>query len=292
MTGQKVSAGTRLGSMLLDHFIMTMIAMVFFIPMMIKSFSSAFKITHEQTGADFGGPLFYVALFGFALYFCKDIIGGRSIGKRITKTQVVDNNTGQVASPLKCLVRNLFCVIWPIEVIVTLVNPERRIGDRVAGTKVALYDPANVEQPTFEIGKIIWPLAVSYGLLFLFTLPIQAFKPGFSRVSYIENSYNDAESKALEKLFADSLGQNLTASVKVYDKIQHRNLKYISIIYTLKENYLSDETSSGQLRQATDELLYASYPRETFTGQAKYVYRTSGSMQMSSNRLGTTNGAN
>src|SRR4029079_14477805 len=105
---------------------------------------------------------------------------------------------------------------------------------------------------------------------------------------YVESSYNDEESKSIEKLFADSLGQHLTASVKVYDQVQNQKLKYISVIYILKRNYLSDENSSDQLQQTTDELLYSKYPRETFTGQAKYIFKTSGSMQARSNPIGTT----
>lgn len=274
--------------MVLDHFIMTMIAMVFFIPMMIKGFSSAFTITHEQTNMNFGGPLFYVSLLGFALYFCKDIINGRSIGKRITKTQIIDSQTKQVASPLKCFIRNISCVIWPVEVLVTLIHPGRRLGDRIAGTKVVPYDPASTEQPKFDIKKALLPLAISYGLLLLFIWPLQALIPPFSKVNYIKSSYNETESQALEKLFSDSLGQNLTASVKVYDKVQNQHLKYISVIYMLKENYLEDETSARQLRQITEGLLYAQHPKETFTGQAKYLFKTSGSMQTSSNPIGTT----
>lgn len=287
--GKEINVGTRLGSMILDHFIMTMIAMVFFIPMMVKVFSNAFTITHEQPEMDFGGPFLYVAVFGFALYFCKDIVNGRSIGKRATQTQVIDNNTGQVASPLKCFIRNIFCVIWPVEVILTLINPSRRIGDMVAGTKVVPYDPIHVEQPKFDIKMAILPLAISYGLLLLFILPFQALKPAFSKIDYVETSYNISESKELEKLFADSLGQNLNASVKVYDKMQHQNLKYISVIYILKENYLDDESTSNQLRQVTDQLLYSKYPKQTFTGQAKYVFQSDGIMQSSSNSIGTNN---
>ena len=289
MTGQSsVNAGTRLGSMILDHFIMTMIAMIFFIPMMIKSFSGAFDISHKQTEMNFGGPLLYLALFGFAIYFCKDVINGRSIGKRITKTQIVDNKTGQVASPLKCFIRNILCVIWPVEVIVTLINPSRRLGDQIAGTKIVTYDALNVEQPKFDIKKGLIPIVISYGLMLLFTLPFQAFKPKFSKVKYVESSYNNNESKSLEKLFADSLGQNLTASVKVFDKIENQNIKYISVIYMLKENYLEDDQQSRQLKQVTDELLYSRHSKESFTGQAKYIFKTSGSMQATSNQIGTT----
>ncbi|WP_315814421.1 RDD family protein [Paraflavitalea speifideaquila] len=120
----------------------------------------------------FGGHYPYIFLIGFALYFCKDSIKGRSFGKRVTRLQVLDNTTGQVASPLQCLVRNLFCIIWPIEVIVTLTNPTRRIGDRVAGTRVALYDPFTAPQPKLAAGKILFSLVISYAVMVLTFLPL------------------------------------------------------------------------------------------------------------------------
>ncbi len=98
--------------MLLDHLFMTMIAMVFFIPGMISGFADAFNVSHEQTRPNFmGGGFGYLSMLGFAIYFCKDCINGRSIAKRILKLQVVDNSTGQVASPLKCFIRNMFIII-------------------------------------------------------------------------------------------------------------------------------------------------------------------------------------
>ena len=164
LDNKPISVGTRLGAMLLDHFFMTMIMMVFFLPTMISTFSDAFKVTHEQTDSNFmEGPMFYIAMFGFSLYFCKDIINGRSIAKRILKLQVVDNKTGQVATPLQCFVRDIFCVLWMVEVFVAMANTSRRIGDRVAGTKLVFYDPA-LEQPKINIGKTILPVIISYGI--------------------------------------------------------------------------------------------------------------------------------
>lgn len=289
MTPQKnVNAGIRLGSMILDHFIMTMIAMLFFIPTMIKTFSGALTISHEQNVDDgFSGPLLYIGLFGFALYFCKDCINGRSIAKRILKLQVIDNKTEQVASPLKCFLRNIFCIIWPVEVIVTLINPSRRIGDQVAGTKVVYYDPTLVEQPNIDIKKLVVPIALAFGLLFLIMLPFQSSKSSMPKFKYVESSYNDTESKALEKLYSDSLKQNLSASVRVYDKIENQNLKYISVIYRLKENYLDDPGNSRELKRMTMQHLYSMFPENTFTGQAQYVYQVSGSMQTSNNEIGS-----
>lgn len=55
-----------------------------------------------------GGSWAYLGILGLALYFCKDIINGRSLAKRLLKLQVVDNTTGEVASPMQCFVRNLF----------------------------------------------------------------------------------------------------------------------------------------------------------------------------------------
>lgn len=289
MTSEKnVNAGIRLAAMILDHIIMTMICMLFFIPSMIKEFSGAFTISHAQKniGGGFSGPLFYIALFGFALYFCKDCINGRSIAKRILKLQVVNNTTGQVASPVKCFVRNIFCIIWPVEVIVTLINPGRRTGDQVAGTKVVFFNPASVEQPKVDIKKLLVPLVLAFGLLLLLVMPFQSLQSLIPKAKYAESSYNDTESKALEKLYSDSLGQNLSASVKVYDKIENQNLKYISVIYRLKENYLNDPDDSRELRRITMQYLYSMFPENTFTGRAQYVYQQGGSMQTSSNSIG------
>ena len=111
--------------------------------------------------------------------------------------------------------------------------------------------------------------------------------PKTAPVKYIESSYNNAESKALEQLYADKLGQNLTADVRVYDKVEGKPLKYVSIIYRLKENYLDDMGNSKELKAATEQYLYNMFPKESFTGQAKYVYQGNSSMQMSSNAIGT-----
>jgi len=45
---------------------------------------------------------------------------------------------------------------------------------------------------------------------------------------------------------------------------------------------------SKRLRQITDELLYTKYPKEMFTGQAKYFYQSGASLQVRSNLIGTT----
>jgi uncharacterized RDD family membrane protein YckC len=286
LDNRPISVGTRLGAMLLDHVFMTIIAMVFFLPTMISGFSGAFKVSHEQTDFNFmEGPMKYIGLIGFALYFCKDIINGRSISKRILKLQVVDNSTGQVAPPLQCFIRDIFCVLWIVEVIVAMTNTSRRIGDRVAGTRLVYYDPA-LEQPKPNVGKLALPVIISYGLIAL----LMSVMPSttMAKTNYSETSYNATESKALEKVITDSLGQYLTPDIRVYDTVKNESLKYVSTILKLKENYIADDNSYNQLHTMTTNLIYSKMPKETFTGQIQYVYQSSGQFQSRATIIGTS----
>jgi len=125
-------------------------------------------------------------------------------------------------------------------------------------------------------------LGLAYGLMILVMLPLNAIQSNKPKVLYIESSYNEQDSKLTEKLFADSLGQNLTADIKVYDKIQNENLKYVSVIFLLKENYLGNDNDFEQLKTITTKLLLTKFPEKTFVGQLKYIYKTSGSMSSKS----------
>jgi uncharacterized RDD family membrane protein YckC len=285
----KIDAGTRLGTMLLDHIFMTMIAMVFFIPEMISNFSGAFDISHEQTAPSFlTGPFVYIGLLGFAIYLCKDCINGRSVAKRILKLQVVDNLTGKVASPIKCFVRNIFCFLWPIEVIVALTNTSRRIGDRIAGTKLVYFDPT-IEQPQTSFKDILLPIALAYILLLLILIPLKGSMQSFAwqKVEYSEASFNQKESSELEQLLTDSLGQYFTPSVKIYDTIQNQKSKYISTILLLKENYLESQIDYEKLSSMTNNLIYSKFPESSFTGKLKYIYKGPAQMQSRTIKIGT-----
>jgi len=276
---QNINAGTRLFSMFLDHFFMCIIGMVFWFPMIIKESAGAFELTHEQMAPVFvSGPLLYVALFGLSLYICKDCINGRSLAKRIFRHQVVNNATGLAASPLRCLVRNFFCFIWPVEFIVTLASPARRLGDRVAGTRVASYSNG-IEQPGIKPFRVLAAVLISYSLCLLFIIPIQSIQSSFKPVKYEEASCNMRDSKALEQIFSDSLGSMLTASIRVYDKTAYPGIKYISVVCKLKENYLEEDRSAEALTDAANNCLHILFPDSTFTGRAKFVYRRGGSMK-------------
>ena len=279
-----ISVGTRLGTMFLDHVIMTFIAMVFFLPTMISGLSETLKVSHEQIDFNFmEGQKKYFGLIGFALYLCKDVINGRSISKRIFKLQVVDFKTGQVATPIKCFIRNIFCILWPVEVIVAMTNTGRRIGDKIAGTKLVQYNP-DLEQPKLIIGKLILPFLFSYGIFLLLTQLTST--PTIAKINYIETSYNQIESKKLEKYITDSMSQYLKPDIRLYDSVKDQNLKYLSVILLLNENYIADEDSYKKLHEMTTNLIYSKYPKESFIGQIKYVYKNGKQFQSRATIIG------
>ena len=107
------------------------------------------------------------------------------------------------------------------------------------------------------------------------------------KTNYSETSYNKAESKQLEQMFTDSLGQYLTPDIRVYDTVKNLDLKYVSTILKLKENYIADDNSYRQLHEYATNLIYSRFPKETFTGQMKYVYKGDGQFQSRMTTIGT-----
>lgn len=273
-----ISSGSRLASMLLDHFIMSMIAALFSIPAMILTFSNAFQVSHEDRDIDiFGGNLFYFSLVGFALYFCKDAIDARSPGKRILKTQVVNVSDELAASPIKCIVRNVFCVLWPVEIIVTFFSPSRRIGDFVAGTKVIPFEARTDHKPDFK--KIGLSVILAYVLMLAVSYPLVAFNDSHKskNISFIKESYNQVESTKLDKLISDSL--RIKSDSRVYDKTEGEDLKYVSVIINLDKNLLNNDADYNNFKAKFEPVLAQKYPDSTFIGRVKFVYKTDNSMQ-------------
>ena len=171
MDNMKISAGTRIGSMFLDHILMTFIAMIFFIPDMVLKFSEPYSSDLTQNSLMPNLTMSIIGLFGLAIYFCKDCINGRSIAKRILGLQLVDNTNGKIASPFKCLVRNLFIIFWPLELIVSLFSPSRRLGDFVAGTKLVKYSSTDNE-PKIDFKQVGMVVLPTYLLLVIVLLII------------------------------------------------------------------------------------------------------------------------
>lgn len=287
----KVSTGTRLASMFIDHAANTFIFMLTVMPFMIPVLQKAMNVTHEQNNFKMlSGNAGYLLLIPFCIYFLKDSLNGRSIAKRVMKLQVVQNSSNEVANPIRCFIRNIFCAIWPIEVIVTFFNPERRIGDFVAGTKVVSFDTTvqREEKKTSYI-QIFIAFVTCYSILLAFYIPVNKMLEKTMEnktIPVIESSYNQELSREIEKMYSDSLGNVLKADVRAYEKIENDSLKYISVIFMLKENFLELESNQNELINKTTELLDTKCPKENYKGQLKYVYTDATSMQLTTQQYG------
>lgn len=249
-------------------------------PGMLVGIANTFSETNDDAGPDmFGGDFIYFSILGYALYFCKDCIKGRSIAKRIFKLQVVNNKTNEVASPLRCFIRNITCVLWPIELIFALTNTSRRLGDRIAGTKLVKFETKHKEAK-LKLIQIILSVSISYGIFLLLFLPLKSLmsQAQEQKSGYIESSYNEISSKNLELMLTDSLGGYLNPKVKIFDSVKNQEVKHLRIKFQLKENYLEDENSFAQLDSLAKNLIYSKYAKETIRGSIKYVYSSPGHM--------------
>ncbi len=146
MQTEKPALGNRVWSMFLDHVFTTFILLT---PVLPFVFLQQSRMQGEPLSAGFQ----FAFLGLLILYFLKDSFNGRSLAKRITRLQVVNNRTGEAASPIRCFVRNLPVMIWPVEVLVTFFSPHRRLGDLLAGTRVMNYGVAKTLRFEWEAAE-------------------------------------------------------------------------------------------------------------------------------------------
>ncbi len=160
----------RILSMFLDHCIMCLLI----VPLGFLIFGLG-VLMKDNLNNGIGIILVFIPFF---IYLNKDFFNAKSPAKRILGFQVIDRKTNKPANELQCFVRNLtICVAWPLEVIVGLINPERRIGDFLANTKVIVAekekfksiwtDLKNIKLKTNFIGILIIGGLYFYGLSLL-----------------------------------------------------------------------------------------------------------------------------
>jgi TM2 domain-containing membrane protein YozV/uncharacterized RDD family membrane protein YckC len=74
----------------------------------------------------------------------RDILGNKSIGKRIFKLKIVDKNNGEKTKFIKRFLRNITWLLGPIDIIVFLISKER-LGDKIVGTNVVEQTPSYIK---------------------------------------------------------------------------------------------------------------------------------------------------
>lgn len=109
--------------------------------------------------------IFFIAVV-YSLYFCKDVFFGRSLGKWLFNLRVVNSRSNKIASPIRCVCRNFFAMLWFVEVVLIFRDPARRLGDFVAKTKLVFgkFEASSVTR--ISIIQIAISIALSFLLSF------------------------------------------------------------------------------------------------------------------------------
>lgn len=272
---KELTAGKRIGAMLLDHIVMTFVIMIIAMPAMISNMADTFSDKPVAPKGTIDWSLILMC-FGMTLYFNKDMIQGKSIAKRALKQEVIDIKTGEVASALKCFVRNLTIAIWPIEVIVVLISPARRIGDFIAGTRVELMTDERNSKPKVDFKKVAISLFLGFIILFagsfLFKDKLILGDSTSNDPAYIPSSYNKDLSLQLENQLNTTQYQYLRhTDIKVYNNITNDSLKFIDASFDLKEDYI-DDSSFEKIKTEIFKSMYEIIPKEKFILKGKFIY--------------------
>lgn len=159
----------RISSMLLDHIIMTIVIVPAWVLIMILMISEIIEFNDKI--------LRVVFLSIILVYLNKDFYKAKSPAKRIMGYQVINCKNGKPATELQCFIRNLtLCIAWPLEVIVGLLNPKRRIGDYIANTKVVLAEKEKLKAIWTEIKntklKLNFLIILILGIAYLYGLTL------------------------------------------------------------------------------------------------------------------------
>jgi hypothetical protein len=131
----------RLKSIFLDHIIMGIIFLgipLYFIVEFVDSKTIA------------------TLIFGVGLwcYLNKDIIGSRSVGKRLNNLVILSKDENMTIPVEKLFLRNVTVIIWPLEAVVLIVSGQR-IGDFMLNTSVRPLDE-KVYNPDKQGVNFLW----------------------------------------------------------------------------------------------------------------------------------------
>lgn len=72
----------------------------------------------------------------YSFLFCKDVNSGKSLGKRKVGLCILLEKNESVPSTMRLILRNIFYILWPIELVLFFCNSGKRLGDLVMQTKV------------------------------------------------------------------------------------------------------------------------------------------------------------
>ncbi|GMK48628.1 hypothetical protein PghCCS26_57580 [Paenibacillus glycanilyticus] len=117
---------------LLAFFIDYILVLFIFVPISIL-----ININSTEENSNWPFEIFYPLLFLVLFVISnRDLIGGRSIGKRIVGLGVRDySNPDNTPGKWRLFLRNISLIVWPVELFLLLIKG-RRLGDLIMKTKV------------------------------------------------------------------------------------------------------------------------------------------------------------
>ncbi|MFK7969248.1 MAG: RDD family protein [Bacteroidia bacterium] len=273
-TPDKVTKGLRLGSMIIDHFAMSFISAFIMIPAIAIVMFMDKGISPSASPFSFTGTYILFAL-AYSTYFNKDIFNGRGPAKRMLNMQVIDNKTNKAASPLKCLLRNITLPLWPIELIFVLINPKRRLGDKIAGTRIDYV--TNPENAKLNWGKIALALLIAAGILGIIFQAVLSWSPTWQTddVAFVKGSQNESLSKEANQVFETQTdGIIKKANFIVFDQIENSEKRLVvgNLYFNRRKDFDDFENSERKLKT----LLLSTFPLTDHVCSLTYIYKESG----------------
>lgn len=280
MSYKKLTAGKRIKAMFLDHIVIMFVMMLFVLLANIITLKGGVEDSTDSMPRE-NGYYLYLMVFVYSLYLNKDILMGKSVAKRALNQEVVNVKTGELASSLKCLVRNLTIVIFPIEVLVILVSPSRRIGDFIAGTRVDFISGERNIGAKFDLKNLIISVVLGFMIVFSSSLLFKGKSVFnlFANYDYIESSFNKNLSRQLE-IHLDSTQNDYLKNthIQVYDSITNDTLKYISASFSLNDNYI-ESSSFDDVKEEIFNSMFDIVPKSDFVLSATFKYNGKSSSQ-------------
>lgn len=134
------------------------------------------------------------------LFINKDLVGGRSVSKRILGLVVVRAGTLEVAGPLRCAGRNVVgFVLFPIELLMCLVSPSRRVGDLIFGTELMAFGP-QVKKSRKPL-QTVWTAVITALALILPGIQVFYMEPIEETSTFkFDDLYHDGDDALLESM--------------------------------------------------------------------------------------------
>lgn len=148
--------------MVVDQMAIIFVAMISMVPALIWGSIAGYDEEALQTTIPFQLSVAFI----WSIILNKDSYKSQSPGKIYTTLHVVALN-GKEAPPIQCVIRNLFILFWPIELLVTLFNPSRRLGDIISGTKVERHRIAERTVDKAQLVKLIIPVILCWFIMFV-----------------------------------------------------------------------------------------------------------------------------